>query len=170
MSQTLKPAFIALSAAFFCSLAIVAAALPTDAQQELNLSSDTADVDLKRGVVIHKGNVKLTQGSLRIESDELVVHRRGEIIEQVIATGSPAVFEQQPEVDQAPIIAQGKRIEYNLQGTVETVAVIDNASIEQGGIVSRCDRIEFNLTESTARMMGSCVTERPAQVPATQGS
>jgi len=170
MSPILKPAIIALSSVWACSVAVFGFALPTDSQQELNLSSDSANVDLKRGVVIHKGNVKLTQGSLRIESDELIVHRRGDVIEQVIATGSPAVFEQQPEEDQAPIIARGQRIEYHLQDAVETISVIDNARIEQGGIVSRCDRIEFNLTESTAKMMGSCATGRPAQPPANRGS
>lgn len=168
MNLTFKALVAGSAALCLCIMAATGFALPSDSQQELNLSSDTADLDLKRGVVVHKGNVKLTQGSLRIESDELVVHRRGDIIEQVIATGSPAVFEQQPEIDQPPIIAQGLRIEYNLQGQVETVAVIDHARVEQGDIVSRCDRIEFNLTNSTARMMGSCVTERRAQVPDAQ--
>lgn len=168
MSQTLKSLIAAGAATCLLTMAAVGLALPTDAQQELNLSSDTADLDLKRGVVVHKGNVKLTQGSLRIESDELIIHRRGDVIEQIIATGSPAMFEQQPELDQAPIIAKGLRIEYKLQGQVESVAVIDQARVAQGDIVSRCDRIDFNLTESTAKMMGSCITERPAQAPANK--
>ncbi|MCW8194379.1 lipopolysaccharide transport periplasmic protein LptA [Proteobacteria bacterium 005FR1] len=150
------------SALLLVCVAATSTGLPTDSEQELNLSSESADFDLKNGVAIYQGNVKLTQGSLRIESDELVVHRRDEAIDRVIATGSPAVFEQQPQVDQAPVIAYGKRIEYELQNQVEKVAIIDNAVLEQGGVVSRCERIEFNLTESTVKMMGSCVTERPA--------
>ncbi|MGQ9426174.1 lipopolysaccharide transport periplasmic protein LptA [Gilvimarinus sp. F26214L] len=164
MSPTLKQAAAPLLClALVCAGPPLAFGLPTDSQQQINLSFDTSNLDLKKGVAVYQGNVKLTQGSLRIESDELVVHRKGEVIEKVIATGSPAIFEQQPEPDQAPVIAQGKRIEYELQAQVETVAVVDDAVVEQAGIVSRCERIEFNLTESTAKMMGSCVTERPAQ-------
>jgi lipopolysaccharide export system protein LptA len=137
-------------------------ALPTDSQQELNLRFDSSSIDLKQGVTIYQGNVKLTQGSLRIESDELVVHSSDDEIQRVIATGSPALFEQQPQPDQAPVVATGNRIEYELEAEVEKVAIVDNARLEQGGVVSRCERIEFNLTESTAKMMGSCVTERPA--------
>lgn len=163
MNESLKPALAAgLLSICLCLAASSGFTLPTDSEQELHLSSDTAHMDLKRGVAVHKGNVKLTQGSLRIESDELEIHRRGDIIEQVIAIGSPAVLEQQPEVDKAPIIAKGQRIEYKLEGNVELIAVIDRARVEQDGFVSRCDRIDFNLTESTARMTGSCITERPA--------
>lgn len=163
MNRILKRAGIRLaSISLFWAIAASSTGLPTDSEQELNLSSESADFDLKKGVAIYQGNVKLTQGSLRIESDELVVHRKDDAIDRVIATGSPAVFEQQPEVDQAPVIAYGKRIEYELENQVETVAIIDEAVLEQGGVVSRCERIEFNLTASTVKMMGSCVTERPA--------
>lgn len=163
MNRTLKRAGARLAGTILlCSLISTTVGLPTDSQQELNLSSESADFDLKKGVAIYQGNVKLTQGSLRIESDELVVHRNDEAIERVIATGSPAVFEQQPELDQAPVVAYGKRIEYELQEQIEKVAIVDNAILEQGGVISRCERIEFNLTESTVKMMGSCVTERPA--------
>lgn len=170
MNRILKRARIWLvGTALLMGTLSAAIALPTDSQQKLNLSSETVDFDLKKGTAVYQGDVKLTQGSLRIESDELIVHRKGDIIEKVIATGSPAVFEQQPQLDQAPILAEGKRIEYELQAQTETVAVIDEAMVEQGGIVSRCQRIEFNLTESTVKMLGSCVTERPAQssIPAS---
>lgn len=164
MSQTLKHAGTRLvGTILLCSAVSATVGLPTDSQQEMNLSFETSNVDLKKGTAVYSGNVKLTQGSLRIESDELTVHRSGKEIDRVIATGSPAVFEQQPEVGQAPVIAYGKRIEYELNAEVEKVAIVDEAKVEQGGIVSRCERIEFNLTDSTAKMMGSCVTERPAQ-------
>lgn len=149
-------------ALLLCGTVAVSFALPTDSQQELNLRFDSSSIDLKKGVTIYQGNVKLTQGSLRIESDELVVHSSDDEIQRVIATGSPALFEQQPQADQAPVVATGNRIEYELDAQVETVAIVSNARLEQGGVVSTCERIEFNLTESTAKMMGSCVTERPA--------
>jgi lipopolysaccharide export system protein LptA len=145
-----------------CGTVAITLALPTDSQQELNLTYESSDFDLKKGVAIYQGNVKLTQGSLRIESDELVVHSRNDEIQRVIATGSPALFEQQPQADKAPVVATGNRIEYALDSQVETVAIVDNARLDQGGVISTCERIEFNLTESTAKMMGSCVTERPA--------
>lgn len=163
MSRPLKHGSLKLTVLMLLCGAVASTwALPTDSQQEMNLSFDSSAVDLKKGITVYRGNVKLTQGSLRIESDELVVHRKDDEIQKVIATGSPAVFEQQPEVDQAPVIAYGKRIEYQLQNQIEKVAIIDNAKLEQGGIISTCERIEFNLTESTAKMTGSCVTERPA--------
>jgi lipopolysaccharide export system protein LptA len=144
-----------------CGIVSTTTGLPTDSRQELKLIYDSSSSDIKNGVTVYTGNVKLTQGSLRIESDELVVHGSDKAVEKMIATGSPAVFEQQPSLGQAPVIASGKRIEYELKARIERVAIIDQAVLEQGNITSKCARIDFNLTESTAKMT-SCVTERPA--------
>ena len=87
-------------------------ALPQDAEQEMVIFSDTAELDRKAGIVIYKGNVVLTQGTLTINSDRLMILRNGDVLEKAVAEGKPAVFKQQLSADQGLTTAEGQRIDY----------------------------------------------------------
>src|SRR5690554_2654415 len=65
-------------------------ALPDDFDQEVTIVSDSALLDRKTGQVTYSGDVVLTQGTLRIESDQLTVTRKDNVFEKAIAIGNPA--------------------------------------------------------------------------------
>ena len=85
-------------------------ALPQDAEQEMVIFSDTAELDRKAGIVIYKGNVVLTQGTLTINSDRLMILRNGDVLEKAVAEGKPAVFKQQLSADQGLTTADSELV------------------------------------------------------------
>ncbi len=76
-------------------LPALASALPEDFNQEVVIVSDRAEIDRQAGVVIYQGDVLLTQGTLRIESDRLTVVSTEGRMEKATAEGQPARYQQQ---------------------------------------------------------------------------
>ena len=87
-------------------------ALPEDWQQQLEIESDTAELDRKSGIVVYRGNVQLQQGTLSITADSILLMFNGDTLEQVVAEGNPAQYSQQVVADKPATEAQAKRIEY----------------------------------------------------------
>lgn len=98
-----------LLALCFSPLAI---ALPQDWQQQLVIESDTAEFDRKSGIVVYRGHVQLLQGSLKISADNILLIFNGDTLEQAVAEGNPALYEQQVNEGKPVTQAQAKRIEY----------------------------------------------------------
>ena len=69
-------------------------ALSSDREQPINIESDTAELNEKTGVSTYRGRVVLTQGTLIIHSDTLVIYTNEEDIERVVAQGNPATYRQ----------------------------------------------------------------------------
>lgn len=90
----------------------LASALPEDWQQQLEIESDTAELDRKSGIVVYRGNVQLQQGSLKIKADSILLMFNGDTLEQVVAEGEPAYYSQKVVADKPATQAKAKRIEY----------------------------------------------------------
>ena len=73
-----------------------ALALESDSEQPIYIDSNTATYDDKAQTSVYTGNVVTIQGSLRVESDKLVVYLKNGDIDKLVATGKPAKFEQLP--------------------------------------------------------------------------
>lgn len=52
---------------------VMTMALPADRQQPIKISSDSVDIDNKKGVSVYHGNVVMTQGTTRITGDTITV-------------------------------------------------------------------------------------------------
>ena len=127
-------------------LAFVAAAvqaLPEDAQQEMTILSDSAELDRKAGIVIYKGNVVLTQGTLKIESDRLMIIRNGNVLEKAVAEGNPARYQQQINVDQGLTRAQGNRIDYF--AARKEVQITGDGRMQQEGNEFSGEKITYDI-------------------------
>ncbi|MEE3189810.1 MAG: LptA/OstA family protein, partial [Pseudomonadota bacterium] len=75
------------------SLSVIASytvALPDDWQKEMTILSDSAEIDRRAGTVVYEGNVILTQGTLKIEADRLMILRNGDTLEKAVAEGDRA--------------------------------------------------------------------------------
>lgn len=75
--------------AILLSLAPAAHALKSDAKQPINIRANQIEANEKTGVSIYRGNVVLTQGTLRIEADRLQVNTQDGRTEQIRAWGKP---------------------------------------------------------------------------------
>ena len=72
-------------------------ALSSDRHQSIIIHSDSAERDETKGTTTYSGNVVMQQGSMRIEADEVVIVNDKSKVTQIVATGKPARYQQQPE-------------------------------------------------------------------------
>jgi len=128
---------------------VVVTALPDDRNQPIHIEADEALRDEKKGFTRYRGHVKMEQGSLHIEADRITVYHRKEEADRIVAQGSPARLQQQPEADKAPVRASAEIIEYFR--SEERVQLRNNASIEQEGSVVNGDSINYYISEQLLR-------------------
>lgn len=141
-------------------LAPGASALPDDRQQPIYIESDRAERDGLKGIMIYEGDVRLRQGSLNIRAERLVVHTdANQQVERVLAEGTPAHFEQQPEADEQPIAAQAHRIRYSV--AQEQLELQTNARIEQGNATMSGNRIDYDMASEVLKAEGDTSTDQP---------
>lgn len=108
-------------------------ALPTDREQPLKITADSAIRDDALGETRYIGDVELQQGSLNIKADLLTINHSDSAASVVIAEGDPATLSQIPEANSAPVTAQARQIEY--YRVEDKVVLRDDARIEQEGAI-----------------------------------
>lgn len=141
-----------LLASFLCSCA--AWALPGDKHETIHGSADNLTVDQKNGVATYTGSVEIRQGSLIIHADSIIIHTNAEGgVEKMIATGSPAKFQQQPEEEQGVVTAAAKQITYTPNN--EHLLLIEDASVEQNGAVMSGPHIDYDLVKEVMKAEGN---------------
>ncbi len=85
----------------------------SDRDQPVNLEADRVTVDDSKQVSTFTGNVRLSQGSLLILGDEIVVENDKDGFIQVSAHGKPASFKQKRKGLDSFVEGYGEIIEYN---------------------------------------------------------
>lgn len=142
---------------FFClSFAAIqsAHALPTDKEQSIKISSESAAIDSKLGVTTLSGSVKLIQGTLEIGADKVTLrYDKNQKLESLVAEGSPAQYQQQPAVDKPIIHAEANNIIYVV--SKDHLTLDKNAFVEQNGATTRGGKIEYNITSGTVNASGA---------------
>lgn len=142
--------FALLTGAFSATVA----ALASDKEQPIHISSDRAERNDKQGLTTYSGAVQMDQGSLRILADKVVIHSVDNQVSKIIATGKPAHYQQQASIEQQLVIATGNTIEYLIDG--EKIHLIDNASLRQDdGTTMTGKRINYDIKESVVKAEGN---------------
>ena len=124
-------------------------ALPEDRDQPIRIEADEALRDEKQGFTRYEGNVRLDQGSLHIEADQITVYHDDKEADRVVATGKPARLQQQPELEKGPIKASADTIEYFK--SEERIQLRENANIEQDGSIVTGDSIDYLMNEQLVK-------------------
>lgn len=111
-----------------------AQALPGDKFETIRGRAANLTIDNKTGIATYSGSVNIQQGSLNIVADRLMVHRNAQgDVEKMVATGSPARFQQQPDPEKGIITASAKSITYIPAN--ENLLLVEDASVEQDGSI-----------------------------------
>jgi lipopolysaccharide export system protein LptA len=142
------PVIAALAAVF---AAATAQALPEDRAQPVRISADSAVQE--NTTVTYRGSVVVTQGSLRVEADQVVVHHAGGKVQRIVATGKPARFQQQPEANGGLVKATAATLIYH-QGE-NRFELLQDAFVERDGSSVKGNRIEYLPTTQTVRAQGT---------------
>lgn len=130
-----------------CMLSGQLHALATDKDQPIELMADSAEVDESKGLSIYKGNVDLTQGSIRVWADQVNVEHRGKKPNKITAIGSPARFQQ--EAEDGLIKARAKRADYVVNSEILTLT--GDAVLIQGKDQVKNDRIIYDRVRHKIR-------------------
>jgi lipopolysaccharide export system protein LptA len=133
----------------WCLLAGQALALPSDRNQAITIHSDSAERDEIKGTITYSGNVVMQQGSMRIDADEVVIVNDKSKVTQIVATGQPARYQQKPNEDEGPVVAQANRLEYNI--AQDTLHLIENALLQQEGTSLSGHRIDYDVKKSVVK-------------------
>lgn len=117
-------------------------ALPEDQDAPVEIEADSADIDQAKNRTIYQGDVKITQGSMELAADRVVIQYKGNKPHEIIATGAPARFRQLPAKDKPWIKGRGKRIVYRIHS--EEVVLSGDAELTQERDSFRSDRIVYD--------------------------
>ena len=136
---------IALSGALLAAT-IPALALTGDTDQPIHIESDQQSLDMQGNVVTFTGNVVVTQGTIKINADKVVVTRPGgESGKEVIdGYGKPATFFQMQD-NGKPVKGHADTMHYELQN--DFVVLTGNAFLEQLDSNIKGDKITYLVKE-----------------------
>lgn len=120
-----------------------ALALDSDKKQPIKISANSAERDEKRSITRYQGDVYMSQGSLKITAEEVVISNKGNSVVSITATGQPARFQQQPKKGEDPVIASASTVIYHLQKA--QIQLDGGARIVQAGRSVSGDVIDYYI-------------------------
>jgi len=126
-----------------------AKALENDFEQPIYIEADNATFDEKKGESTYTGKVQVTQGSMRLNSDRLVVYTQDQKADKIIATGNPVRFRQTPEEGKKEIKGKSQRAEF--YATQSRIILLDKAVVWQGKNTTTSDRIEYDYKNAIVK-------------------
>ncbi len=123
-----RPGRIVL-ALLLCALCTSAWARKSDRQQPMDVNADYQDSSLAdNGVTTLKGNVVMTQGTLKINADKAVISRKDGDMSRAVLTGNPVTLTQLDENGEQ-MTATARQVDDDL---LKNIAVFSgNAIIDQ---------------------------------------
>ena len=146
--------------ALLLSLAAPALAERADRNQPVNIEANKVTVDDRNKVHVFEGNVILTQGTLTIRGDKVVVTQDAEGFQKGVATaggGGLARFRQKREGKPDYVEGEAERIEYDSKSNKTKVFV--RAWVKSAGDEVRGQYIEYDgYTENYLVNNGSAPT------------
>lgn len=145
MTQMLNKVLLLL----ICMVSFACQALPSDSEQEISIESDKASLNKLQGELIYTGNVELTQGSLTIQADKVTLTRNQDGIQQLVALGKPARYEQLLSANEDKTQAYGETIIYNIIN--DELTLLTNAGLEKQGNVFAGEKIVYLIKEQRVK-------------------
>lgn len=136
------------TASLFVSLLVLASpalAERADRNQPVNIEANKVTVDDRNKVHVFEGNVVLTQGTLTIRGDKVVVNQDAEGFQKGVATtagGGLARFRQKREGKPDFVEGEAERIEYDSK--TEKAKLFVRAKVNSAGDEVRGQYIEYD--------------------------
>ncbi|MBA1271933.1 lipopolysaccharide transport periplasmic protein LptA [Stutzerimonas azotifigens] len=137
-----KPlSLLSLAAALLASTNLWA--LPEDRNQPIRVQADSAELDDRQGVAVYRGDVVITQGSMKITGNTVTItqNQNGDV-EVFTAVGRPAYYEQKPAADKQIVQAYGLTIQYFASN--ERIVLLDQARVVQEGNTFEGEKIVYD--------------------------
>ena len=123
-----------------------------DRDQPVLIQADEVDMDLKSGHRLYRGNVSVTQGSIRILADQIEMTFSNEQLALALATGQPAIFRQRPAGKSHDVVGKGQSIEIDEVSNLVTLR--GGASLKQQQDTVYGETIVYDLRSGKLRVRG----------------
>ncbi len=137
---------------FWLLLPTLAAALPEDRDQPIQLEANTAQLDQTTGVGVYRGNVAISQGSMKLSADTVTISVQDGDFRRLVAEGAPATFRYLPSRDKPEVVGYGRRMDYDV--ATGTVVITRDARITQAKDEFIGERIEYDLDNDLVKARG----------------
>lgn len=128
-----------------------------DRDKPIELEADTVTVNDAKKISTYAGNVVLTQGTLIIKADKLIVREDKEGFQHSTSTGNPTTFKQKREGVNEYMEGSAQRIEYD--GRMDKVQLYTRAWVKRGEDIVHGDYISYDANAEYAEVIGGTKTE-----------
>ncbi|RMG57528.1 MAG: lipopolysaccharide transport periplasmic protein LptA [Gammaproteobacteria bacterium] len=135
-------------------------ALSSDREQPVHIEADRLVLDEPHGTVTYSGHTRLTQGSIRLEADQVVVHAPRRRFSRAVATGSPARFSQLTD-DGHKIRARARHMEY--LAAKQRLILQGEAELWQDDNLLKGPRIVYDMADNRVEARGGDQTQTTGQ-------
>lgn len=113
-----------------------------DREKPIHIAADFGSLDQKNEITVWRGNVLITQGTLRFNAAEVIVSRSKDGQQHMVSTGNPVTFQQKLEGKPDIVKGRGAKVEYNSKSNV--VILTGNAQVSRTGDVVNGNKITYN--------------------------
>jgi lipopolysaccharide export system protein LptA len=146
-------------------LAGPAQALKSDRDQPVSIDADNMEIDMETGVRTYTGNVVITQGTLVIRGDKIVVRYDDGTVKDATSFGKPATFKQRPDGKDEDV--KGRAPKMYLDKVADKLFMYEDAVLIQGKDTIHGKEIHYNLatnkmTVKSGRQKASASASTPA--------
>jgi lipopolysaccharide export system protein LptA len=124
-----------------------------DKDKPIELEADTVLVDDAKKTSTYAGNVILTQGTLIIKADKLIVREDKDGFQHSTSTGNPTTFKQKREGLNEYMQGGARRIEYD--GRMDKVQLYTEAWVKRNEDIVHGDYISYDANAEYAEVIGS---------------
>lgn len=124
-----------------------------DHEMPINLEADQVLIDDAQQISTFSGNVRLSQGSLLIRGDKIVVMQDKDGFKHATAYGNTAEFRQKREGFEGYVEGFGERIEYDTQA--ETLNLFKQARLKRDQDEVRGEHITYSSKTEIFQVAGS---------------
>lgn len=133
-------------------LSFTAYAEKADREKPIDLEADTVLVDDAKKTSTYIGGVILTQGTLVIHADKLIVREDKEGFQHSTSFGNPTTFKQKREGKDEYIEGSSQRIEYD--GRMDKVQLYTKAWVKRAEDIVHGDYIMYDANAEYAEVQG----------------
>jgi len=123
-----------------------------DRDKPIDLEADSVKVDDAKQTSTYTGNVILTQGTLVIHADKLIVREDNEGFQHSTSLGNPTTFKQKREGKNEYMEGSAQRIEYD--GRMDKVQLYTKAWVKRGEDIVHGDYIMYDANAEYAEVIG----------------
>lgn len=134
-----------------------------DREKPINIESNHVTVDDQKQTSVFEGNVILTQGTIVMRADRMIVKQDKKGFKQGTAYGNPVSFRQKRDGMDEYIEGFGQRIEYD--GNSEKIEFFSRARIKRGHDEVNGNYISYNSKTEYFQVVGKGTADSSTSTP-----